>query len=282
MLTLGPNDTLAAKVDAGGTDIVYDVTGMLVSNTTGLVEGGVSGHGDVPTTAAAILSAPAASKTHVVSQVRLHNTVTTNRIVTLYIDRTATLNADLDTQMHTITLPGFHSAIMDAAGRWTTYNADGIALTAGLLDTALRVTADVVNATVSFADITGLTVAIKASKVYLVELYLFYITNATTTGAQFGFNGPAGSSLLAFGQDSASTPGIASTNIAAGVISAYETNIVTSTTGPAAVRAIAQIQGIIENGTTAGTLAARCRSEVAVAAGLTVQRGSWMKVREIA
>jgi hypothetical protein len=163
---------------------------------------------------------------------------------------------------------------------WQYLDANGNPkLAASKLDAKLRVTLDVVNATTSFADVTGLTVAVESGKKYAFECVLHYIGNATTTGARFGYNGPSMTNAW-MGQTSASTPGIASTNVAAGVATAVDTAIAASTTGPGATPAIAHLAGYI-NPSAAGTFAIRCASEVAVAAGLTIKAGSFMRIYEL-
>jgi hypothetical protein len=149
----------------------------------------------------------------------------------------------------------------------------------GRLDVRLRVTADVINATTSFADITGLTCPVEAGKHYNFVAHLYHLANATTTGAQFGINGPAMTGLRLQSLDvktaSAATAVMASN--AADVTTLDTAAIVEldSSTTPA----LAILSGWF-NPSAAGTFAVRSKSEVAIAAGLTVQRGSWCSVWE--
>jgi len=148
-----------------------------------------------------------------------------------------------------------------------------------LLNKILRVTADVVNATTSFADVTGLTQAILSGKKYAFEAHLIHQTNATTTGSRFGVNGPASPTLLIVQKISGETPGIAATNIAIGAATAYDTDGAASTTGPGATNTLCILSGLIIPSAD-GTFAIRFQSEIAVASGLTVKAGSWMSIRE--
>lgn len=141
----------------------------------------------------------------------------------------------------------------------------------------LVVTADVTNATTSFADITGLTCPVEAGKTYIIEAYIIHINNATTTGSRFGFNGPAMTYVIASTIDTVTASVTASAH-SAGTVTALETAITAQTTGSAA-NTLAIIAGSITP-SAEGTFAMRCASEVAVASGLIVRRGSWLKIRE--
>jgi hypothetical protein len=162
---------------------------------------------------------------------------------------------------------------------WIYLDANGNPkLAASKLDAKVRCTGDVTNSTTSFADITGLTAAVQSGKKYAFHAAIHYQTAATTTGARFGYNGPATTAAW-IGQTSASTPGIASTNVAAGVATAVDTAIAASTTGPGGTSTIAHIDGYI-NPSADGTFALRCASEVAASA-LTIKAGSWLHIFEL-
>lgn len=279
MITLAPTDNIAAKQDAG-TDVLFSVSAVDSTDATQL-QVATTNQGALSTTAAALITSPASGHSLGIPNLKFTNPSANTRIITLYKDSAGT-TYDATTQWGTpIILAASESAEWTPSG-WLVYDATGtprIALPIGLQEFVRRVTADVNNSGTGFADITGLVVPLSANRKYAIEAYLFYITAATTTGARFGCNGPTSPALLALGQDSASTPGIAGTNIASGVISAYDTAMAASTTGPGAVRAIAQIQGTIEVGSNAGNFAMRYASEVAASA-VTVQRGSYLKVKE--
>jgi hypothetical protein len=146
------------------------------------------------------------------------------------------------------------------------------------LDTFVRVTGDVTNATTSFADITGLTVPIKGGKNYVFEAFLQFSTDATTTGAQFGVNGPTLTALRA-----AALQGVGASVTAAamsnGSITAYDTAIIAQTTGPGTTVIGGYLSGQIICSAD-GTFTMRSKSEVAVAGGLVIKAGSWLHVRE--
>jgi hypothetical protein len=147
------------------------------------------------------------------------------------------------------------------------------------LDAWVRVTADVTNATVSFADVTGLSVNVVANKNYMFEAELIHQTNASTTGAQFGIGGVSMTTMIA-GIISVVTPSATAAVLSSGVATAINTAASVETTGPGAVNAPARLTGAFTP-SASGTFAVRCASEVAVAGGLVIKAGSWLHVREL-
>lgn len=146
------------------------------------------------------------------------------------------------------------------------------------VDKLLMVNADVTNSTTSFADITGLTCPVKAGVTYAIEASIFHVNNASTTGSRFGFNGPAMTYVVAGTNDTVTTSVTASVH-SAGVVTALETAITAQTTGSTSNR-MALISGIVVPSAD-GIFAMRCQSEIAVASGLIVRRGSWLWIREV-
>ncbi len=149
------------------------------------------------------------------------------------------------------------------------------------LDVKLRVTADFINATTSFADITGLTYPVESGKFYNFEAHLYHIENAATTGAQFGINGPA-MTAMTIQEIGVVIPSLTASSMQSnlGAVTAVNTAAVAATasaTTPGVVMAI--LSGYF-NPSAAGTFAVRGASEVAVAAGLTVKAGSWCRLWE--
>jgi hypothetical protein len=166
---------------------------------------------------------------------------------------------------------------------WQYLDANGNPkLAATKLNTMLRVTNDVINATTSFADITDLTVALLSGKKYAFVAYLFHQTNATTTGAQFGVNIGAAPTVLNVSAIQQITSVVTGGAWGSGnMVAARDTAAVAETTGPGAANMLAIVAGFIIPSAD-GTFAMRCASEVAVAAGLTVKAGSWMHIIECA
>lgn len=218
-----------------------------------------------------ILAAPASSTRRIVKAINIVNkdAADTTNVTPIY-DANGT---DYTLFPATSLAPGEALTWTEDTG-WFKYENEG------RLDKLLVVTADVVNATTSWADVTGLTHAVEAGKTYIFLAHLLYITNATTTGARFGVNGPAVTYLRGSGLGTV-TGSVTAAAVSAptAAVNAVDTSMIgAQTTGPAT-----EVWGVI-SGTyvpsAAGTFAVRCQSEVAVAAGLTVRRGSWCLLRE--
>ena len=218
-----------------------------------------------------IVSNPAAGNTRNVKTIHIRNkdaAITTD--VTVQFDAAGT-----NYELHKVTLaPGESLEYVEGIGFFHLKPA-------ARLNLMLVTTADVINATTSFADITGLTTPILSGKTYAFQVFLLHIANATTTGHRFGVNGPASPTYLRLGgvatvTGSITTP-VFTTAVAA--VSAYDTAVHGAViTGPA-TEVASWFGGTIVPSAN-GTFAVRCQSEVAVAAGLTVRRGSWLHIRE--
>lgn len=140
--------------------------------------------------------------------------------------------------------------------------------------TYVTLSADVTNATTTFANVTGLSFAVAASTKYDVECSIAYTANATTTGLGLSWTGPASPT-----QASAMVIGATSTT-AATVATLTGNDTGTVWTASAALSPTlnhATLTGHWSNGTTAGTLQLRVKSEVAVASGIVIKAGSWCK-----
>lgn len=141
--------------------------------------------------------------------------------------------------------------------------------------------ADYVNATTSFSDITGLTAPVKANINYNFTAHLYHIENASTTGARFGINGPALTSARIHelgGFAGAVGAGTMQANV--GDVTALDTAAIAATSSAGTPQVIVAILSGWAIFSAAGTFAVRGQSEVAVAAGLTVKVGSWLKLWE--
>lgn len=166
----------------------------------------------------------------------------------------------------------------EAAG-WQVFDASGCPkLAAARLDVKLRVISDVVNATTSFADITGLTTPLLSGKKYCFEAMLIHVNDASTTGSRFGYNiGAAPTASIVSTHDTV-TPSVTASAHSAGTITARDTAVTAQTTGSTSQR-LAIITGFIQPSAD-GTFAMRCASEIAVTNGLTVKAGSWLRIWE--
>lgn len=150
------------------------------------------------------------------------------------------------------------------------------------LDVKLRVTSDVANATTSWADVTGLTYAVESGKHYGFRATLYHIENASTTGARFGVNGPAMTSIRLGGFSVfAGSLTAATFNAATADVAALDTSILgVTTTSAGTPQVVTAIMTGWFNPSAAGTFAVRCQSEIAVASGVTVKAGSHLRLWE--
>lgn len=224
-------------------------------------------------TTTTVLAAPAASTRRTVTYAIWRNKhATISNLVTVVIERSGPVTKE----QHQVTLaPGEALEFTPDLGFFHLKSTAKI-------DQLLVVTADVTNATTSFADVTGLTIPVKAGHTYCFEASLIFQTNATTTGARFAVNGPASPTYLRLAGLAAVTPSataeVGSRNTA--TVSAYDTSVIgAQTTGPGTIDSLAYFSGTIVPSAD-GTFAIRSQSEVAIASGLIIRRGSWLWIRE--
>jgi hypothetical protein len=218
-------------------------------------------------TTTTVVAAPAASTLRTLKGLTVRNKGAATNDVTIQLDKSAT-----NYELYKTTLqPGQTLEFIEGIGFFVP--------AASRLLAFRRVTADVINATTSFADVTGLTVPVATGKQYCFESHLYHMANATTSGAFWAVNGPTMTGMRLNGIDVV-TGGVASSAIAAPVadITARDTNLNVETTS-AITPILAILSGWI-NPSADGTFAIRFASEVAVAAGITVKVGSWLQMWE--
>jgi hypothetical protein len=278
MLTLRGTTDLLRVVTGSAATVDYFVCYMETDNSVSPVIQDIPAPSNGQITSATtttILAAPSASRRFNVKGVTLYNEHATQS-TPLRVERYDGTNAR---PLWNGTLLAGEFVILDELGVWTQYSSGGIIKTGtAKLDVCLAVATDVVNATTSFADITGLTQAVLSGHKYAFEAYLIHVNNASTTGSQFGVNIGASPTTLIVGTIDTVTTSVTASVHSAGVVTALDTAVTAQTTGSTSNR-LAIIAGFITPSAD-GTFAMRCKSEVAVAAGLTVKAGSWLRIRE--
>lgn len=272
MILLQSTDKIQVITSAA---ITCDVVAAFLDMSMGdppVVKGSTSGKQVTAITTATttdVVAAPAALHLRSIKYLGIRNKHATSSVdITVQINVSATLY-----ELHKVTLrAGETLEFVDNLGFYV------ITATRKLFAN-LRVGADVVNATTSFADVTGLTAAVESGKHYNFEAHLFHMANATTTGAFFAINGPTMTAMRLLLLD------VVTANVAAAAmgsntadITARDTNVSIETTS-AITPILAILSGWI-NPSAAGTFAIRFASEVAVAAGITVKQGSWLQIWE--
>lgn len=239
------------------------------ANSSTLAPSGAGKQNTAITTATTtdILAAPGASTVRNLKTLNIRNkNASTAVTVTVVFDQNGT-----DFELHKVSLrSGDCLEYIEGIGFFT--------LTSSRLDRWLRCSADVINATTSFADITGLTCPVESGKTYNFEAHLIHAENATTTGPRFGINGPTLSAMQLAIYDVV-TIGVDTTTMRSGGATAVDTSIAGASLTGKTANALAICSGAFTTG-AAGTFAMRFQSEVAVAAGVTVRAGSWCHVWE--
>lgn len=266
LLLAATTDKLQLVTDVDGAVDVH-VSYVDASSTT-LVPSGAGRQNTAITTASTtdILAAPGASTVRNMKTLKVRNKSAVAIAVTVVFDQNAT-----DFELHKATLrSGECLEYIEGIGFFT--------LAPGLLNRFLRVSADVINATTSYADVTGLTCPVESGKTYNFQAHLIHAENATTTGPRFGINGPTLSAIQIAIYDVV-TLGVDTTTMRSGAAAAVDTSAAgLSLTGKTG-NALAIMSGSFTAGAN-GTFAIRCQSEVAVAAGVTVRAGSWCHIWE--
>lgn len=265
ILLTATTDSLELVTDSAAT-LDAHVSWMDYSGTT--VTPGRTNTAIASATTTAILAAPAGSTQRNAKTLHARNRhATLAATVTLNFNQNATLF-----ELYKIVLnPGDSLEYVEGIGFFTL-------AAAAKLNAKLRVASDVINATTSFADVTGLTVALKSGKHYNFEAHLFHVNDASTTGSRFGYNIGAAPTVSIVGTIDTVTPSVTASAHSAGVITARDTAATAQTTGSTSQR-LAILSGWIQPSAD-GTFAIRCASEIAVAAGLTVKAGSWCRIWE--
>lgn len=248
-------DVVASWVDAAQTGLTSPA-------------GGVTPTAITTATTTDVVAAPAASTVRNIKMLTARNKhATLSCDVTVILDRSAT-----DYEAHKVTLdPGETLEYKDGVGFYTLANA-------AVLDVLKVVAADVENQTTSFADITGLTQALKSGVKYAVEAFIVTTNDASTTGSRIAFNIGAAPTAALFGELGAVTNSVTAIALGGGTQTALDTAIVAQTTGQTA-SGMHHIMGMIQPSAD-GTFALRIASEVAIDNGVIVKAGSWMRIRQ--
>lgn len=248
----GTVDVLASWVDLNGTTVTpgRTVTAITTATTTD------------------IIATPGASTTRNVKTITIRNKDASASVpVTVVYDANGT-----DYELHKVTLaPGELLEYIEGVGFFTVKNT-------AKFNQLRYVTSNSVHATAAtFAGITGLSFDVISGRTYRIICHLYHISNATTTGAQFAIGGVTMTSMV-LGSISTVTNSATAATMSTGVVTAVDTAVVVQTTG-AAANAPTLLSGWFQP-SASGTLLVKATSEVTVASGLTVLKGSWANVQE--
>lgn len=142
----------------------------------------------------------------------------------------------------------------------------------------VRLLADVANAHATpntILDITGLSFAVLANKLYEFEFNILYTAAATTTGSRFSINGPA-KTYLNYTSEYSLTNGTSTRNA---MLQSYDLPAACNISSAATGDNWALIKGVIQP-SAAGNVIARFASEVTVSA-ITAKIGSFVRYRQV-
>ena len=139
--------------------------------------------------------------------------------------------------------------------------------------TTLKKTADQsVTSSTTLVDISSLTFSVAANTTYAIRCFI-PVTASTGGGLKFSANGPSSPTLVRVGGgQTTTTAGAATDNF---VISAYGSNIVGFTSASTAW--VFECQGIVQNGSNAGTFAMQFAQAASNATPSTVLKGAWLE-----
>ena len=266
-------------------DLIQVVTGSTgdvrvhaswVDNNAGVITPGRTNTASISTaTTTTVVGSPASSTQRNCKflSVRNNHASTSNLVTIQHTDGT-----NVETLWAGTLLAG-ESINFTADTGWQYLDANGaVKPSTGKLDAWLQVVNDIAYSTAAtFADVTGLTLALKSGKKYLFETHLYHISGATTTGAQFAVNIGAAPTQLVVATFSGVTNSVTAGALSIGSATARDTAVTAQTTGSANITLTIMSGMIIPSAD--GTFAIRATAEVA--ATMTVKAGSWLHVREL-
>jgi hypothetical protein len=137
----------------------------------------------------------------------------------------------------------------------------------------LRTTADVSNATTTFADITGLSFPALANTAYEFHAVLVFQSNTTTTGIKFSTSGPSGVPLV-----QTHIP-ISLTSVTLGAQTAFDTGTASASVAIANQNYVAFVDGVFVCGATPGDFKLRFAAETT--GTVLVKAGSFVRGQKL-
>lgn len=217
-----------------------------------------------------IVAAPTGTDTRNVKTLHIRNThATVATDVTVLYNRSATVYELFKTNL----LPGEQCEYVEGVGFFK------IASGFDNFD-YVRKAADQTFAATAFADITAMGFAVAAGGIYEFEYEFIWTTATVTVGVGLGVNGPAGpvsiqGTVSIIGGNPATTIG----DIASAGFTAYDTGALSTSAAVINTNYVARMAVLLENGSTAGTIFPRWRSETAT--NTVVKAGSYGTVKRI-
>lgn len=231
------------------------------------------------TSAVNLVPAPAATYTRGVDFITVHNDDSASITVTLKVGTRILYKVALavDENLQWTNSTGF--VVISAAGTVKT----SVNQIAGAADSGFSIVvlaSDVTNNNAvanTIADVTGLSFAMTANKLYDFEFVCIYTAAATTTGSRWAVNASAGAATnLSMTSEYSLTTTTTTRNA---LIQAFDSPAASNATSAATGNNLAVMKGVIR-ATADATLIARFASEVASSA-IVCKAGSFVKYRQI-
>lgn len=230
------------------------------------------------TTAVDLVGSPSSSTQRIVDYLSVYNKDTANATVTINLVSTSTNY----TQYKATLLSGEKLEYQHGEGFKTIATDGSIKIipnqsgpSSSLVLNSTMISADVTNATTSYADITSLSFSVTSGKQYYFKFVIPYTTSLAGNGAGFSINGPATTHLSYYSY----YPSNANVITFNSGISSYDTpSAANGNTGT--LSALAFVEGVITPSAN-GTVIGRFRSETAAGNSIVAKAGSVVFYQEI-
>lgn len=230
-----------------------------------------------------IVGSPSGTNIRTVKTLSIRNKgVATNVVTVLHSDGTTTvevIEATLGPDMSLM----YHEAagwwVTDSQGRAVVVNLPNAGTPIADTDSITRLTSDVTNnnATANtIADVTGLSFAVLANKLYWFEFEIVYTSAATATGSRWSINGPASPTYLDYTSEYSLTTTTTTRNP---LLQAYDVPAAANATSAATGNNRATMTGVIQPSAD-GTVIARFASEISSSA-VVAKVNSFVRYRQI-
>ncbi len=214
-----------------------------------------------------IVGAPAASTTRNIKTLNVRNKhASTNNTITVQYNANAVLY-----ELHKVTLlAGEVLQYIEGLGFFKTFDTTRDSRNFTTL-------ADQVINDAAMVTVTGLTCPVKANVAYGFFAFIPHVTDATTTGAQFGVKLTTAPTALRVGTIDTVTASATAAVFSAGVATAVDTPITAQTTGTGATAGPTLIAGYFVPGAD-DVFEIRANTEPATAGTLTIKAGALLQV----
>ena len=274
-LLVTTSSTSAVDVQASGMDM--ELTGT--DRPTGVAQNTAI----TTATTTDVVASPASGSIRTIKTLSVRNKGgSTNVVTVLHSDGTTTVEL-IEATLAPDTCLMYHEAagwwVTDSQGRAVVVNLPNVGTPITDADSVTRLTSDVTNnnATANtIADVTGLSFAVLANKLYWFEFGIVYTSAATATGSRWSISGPASPTYLGYTSEYSLTTTTTTRNA---LLQAYDVPAASNATSAATGNNRANITGVIQPSAD-GTVIARFASEISSSA-VVAKVNSFVRYRQI-